>query len=447
MTPRRVSPRAALLALLLVGMMLPLILACGGLPVTLTTAETASWACPSPTPLPYGEEGPIKQIIRHPQPTASPGGPVRYSEEPVYYAQWEQEYSSLGGPPFPSPTPYVVVGTTYSLGQRVRIPPLFAQVTAAGGAMIGDRRRLYLLTIRWVNPTAAAIPFNYAGQVTLRAIVTPDGRELTDAWRVSAEAMEIAGVAGLPDAIPPGESQALVPVLAPTGEPETVDLAVLRSTSYTPLPGAADPAQHPPTSTPEAAPTTNADLRAPGADLVVVQFVNAAPGGPSCDSPGATTDYAIRTDGHTINGVPDGPVAAPAGAGRVVQVALNQVGKRYVWGAMGPESFDCSGLMVWAYAQVGIRIPARTSYDQFARLRPVDRSQLQPGDLVYFAQPGAGVSHVGMLAGDTDGDGTWDLVHAMSPRYGIRVTPDIFHNGFYTGAGCSLCIVGFRTMR
>jgi cell wall-associated NlpC family hydrolase len=439
------TPRTTRLTLLLLGVVAPLILACVGLPAT-TTTETASWVCPSPTPLPYGEAGPVKEVVRHAQPTAAPSGPVSYDEEPVYFEEWEQEYGDRGGPPFPSPTPYVVVGTTYSFGQRVRIPPLFAQVTATAADELDGGRQLYLVEIRWLNPTTEPIAMDYASQIALRAVTSPAGREVTsDTWRVSAESLRLSDMDELPTAVPTGESAVVVPIIAPAGEPKTVDVTMRRSASFAPVYAVTGTLPPSPTATVEASPTPNTSLQAPFEDLVVVQFVSARAAGPPCGSPGATTEYA--TEGYTVNGVADGPVAAPVGASRVVQMALNQVGKRYVWGAAGPETFDCSGLMIWSYAQVGIRVPARTSYDQYARLKPVDRAQLQPGDLVYFAQPGAEVSHVGMLAGDTDGDGTWDLVHAMSPRYGIRVTPSIFNSAYYAGPGCELCIVGFRTMR
>ena len=143
----------------------------------------------------------------------------------------------------------------------------------------------------------------------------------------------------------------------------------------------------------------------------------------------------------------DLPVAAPPGAARVVQLALNQVGKRYVWGAEGPEVFDCSGLVQWAYAQAGIAL-LRTAQQQHDSLRPIAAAALQPGDLVFFAKPNRPhITHVAMVIGDADGDGTLDVVHAMSPALGIRVTRNLFGSAYYAGAGCELCIAGFGTVR
>jgi cell wall-associated NlpC family hydrolase len=100
---------------------------------------------------------------------------------------------------------------------------------------------------------------------------------------------------------------------------------------------------------------------------------------------------------------------ASAVAGGVVGAAMSKLGSPYSWGATGPDAFDCSGLMFWAYQQMGKSIP-RTSSAQIAGGTPVSRDQLQPGDIVgYFS----GVSHVGMYIGDGK------IVHASD--YGIPV--------------------------
>ncbi|MEO5832488.1 MAG: C40 family peptidase [Nakamurella sp.] len=78
-----------------------------------------------------------------------------------------------------------------------------------------------------------------------------------------------------------------------------------------------------------------------------------------------------------------------------VEAALSKVGSRYVWGAAGPEQFDCSGLTSWAWNQAGVTIP-RTSGTQ-AGLPVVPLDQLRPGDLITFYSP---VSHVAMYIGD-----------------------------------------------
>lgn len=81
-------------------------------------------------------------------------------------------------------------------------------------------------------------------------------------------------------------------------------------------------------------------------------------------------------------------------AGRAVQAALSRLGRPYVWGATGPDRFDCSGLVQWAYAQAGVHLD-RTTYQQINDGAPVPRSQVRPGDLVF---PHAG--HVQMAIGN-----------------------------------------------
>jgi cell wall-associated NlpC family hydrolase len=81
-------------------------------------------------------------------------------------------------------------------------------------------------------------------------------------------------------------------------------------------------------------------------------------------------------------------------AGMAVRAALSRLGRPYVWGATGPDQFDCSGLVQWAYAQAGIHLD-RTTYQQINDGIPVARSQVRPGDLVF---PHAG--HVQLAIGN-----------------------------------------------
>jgi peptidoglycan DL-endopeptidase CwlO len=99
-------------------------------------------------------------------------------------------------------------------------------------------------------------------------------------------------------------------------------------------------------------------------------------------------------------------------SGIAVAAALTRRGLPYVWGATGPRTFDCSGLMLWAWAQAGITIP-RTSLAQ-SKLPSVPLDKLQPGDLVTYYSP---VSHVGMYVGNGL------VVHASMPGVPIRVVP------------------------
>lgn len=97
----------------------------------------------------------------------------------------------------------------------------------------------------------------------------------------------------------------------------------------------------------------------------------------------------------------------------VAAAALAQLGKPYGWGSAGPDAFDCSGLMVWAYAQNGIAIP-RTSQAQLAGGTPVPMDQLEPGDIIGYYP---GVTHVGMYIGDGM------VVHSSDYGIPIQVVP------------------------
>lgn len=112
-----------------------------------------------------------------------------------------------------------------------------------------------------------------------------------------------------------------------------------------------------------------------------------------------------------------------SGSSDAVDAAMTRIGMPYSWGAVGPDSFDCSGLMVWAYQQMGKTIP-RTSQAQLSGGTPVPRDQLQPGDIIGFYP---GVTHVGMYVGDGK------IVHAST--YGVPVqVVSIDQGGSYQGA-------------
>lgn len=112
-----------------------------------------------------------------------------------------------------------------------------------------------------------------------------------------------------------------------------------------------------------------------------------------------------RTGGRGAGPARLPPVSAPGtitgNAAGIVRTALDAIGTPYRWGGTAENGFDCSGLVQWAYAQHGVRLP-RMSRDQASSgvlVTPV-LDALQPGDILLFAaQPGSGVSHVGMYVG------------------------------------------------
>ncbi|GAA2397701.1 NlpC/P60 family protein [Streptomyces coeruleofuscus] len=105
--------------------------------------------------------------------------------------------------------------------------------------------------------------------------------------------------------------------------------------------------------------------------------------------------------------------APNARAVAAVSYAYQKLGSPYVWGATGPNAFDCSGLVQAAYRSAGVSLP-RTTYSQIDAGRRVSRSELLPGDLVFFY---AGISHVGIYVGDGR------MIHAPSPSAPVRVAP------------------------
>ncbi|WP_232320578.1 C40 family peptidase [Herbidospora daliensis] len=102
-----------------------------------------------------------------------------------------------------------------------------------------------------------------------------------------------------------------------------------------------------------------------------------------------------------------------------LQAAASKLGSRYVWGAEGPDTFDCSGLVQWAFAQAGIKMP-RVTNQQWATGPQVSLAQAQPGDLLFWrsdpTNPGY-ISHVAIYWGDGK------MLH--SPRTGdvVKIAP------------------------
>ncbi|MGB2953626.1 MAG: NlpC/P60 family protein [Gaiellaceae bacterium] len=97
-------------------------------------------------------------------------------------------------------------------------------------------------------------------------------------------------------------------------------------------------------------------------------------------------------------GIPTSPGAAgpapPPTHGGVVGIAMQYLGIPYRWGGASPSGFDCSGLTMYVFAQVGVSLP-HSSYGQYSMGSPVSRADLQPGDLVFFD----GLGHVGIYVG------------------------------------------------
>ena len=107
--------------------------------------------------------------------------------------------------------------------------------------------------------------------------------------------------------------------------------------------------------------------------------------------------------------------AAPASGRGALAVAAARaaVGRPYVWGQAGPDAFDCSGLVQWAWAQAGVALP-RTSQAQAGAGRRVPLDQARPGDIVVYRED---ASHVGIYAGGGQ------VVHSPHPGATVRYDP------------------------
>ncbi len=110
---------------------------------------------------------------------------------------------------------------------------------------------------------------------------------------------------------------------------------------------------------------------------------------------------------------------------RIANLAKKQLGKPYKWGAEGPDRFDCSGLALFVYEQVGIQLP-RNSRSQAKVGQIVTIDNLKPGDLLFFATKGKTVNHVGIYVGGHD------FIHA--PKKHVPVSKNSLNNSFWRRA-------------
>jgi peptidoglycan DL-endopeptidase CwlO len=107
------------------------------------------------------------------------------------------------------------------------------------------------------------------------------------------------------------------------------------------------------------------------------------------------------------------PSAAPGGGAAMVQAALTRVRSPYTWGGAGPNAFDCSGLIMWAFQQTGKSLP-HSSQALASGGQPVAISELQAGDIVTFYSD---ASHEGIYIGDGM------MVHSSTYGTPVRVAP------------------------
>jgi len=131
-----------------------------------------------------------------------------------------------------------------------------------------------------------------------------------------------------------------------------------------------------------------------------------APAAPTV--PGPTAPAPIASTPITLLSAAS-PTASRSSA---MRNALSKVGAPYRYGSAGPNAFDCSGLVSWAFKNAGTSLP-RSSRAMSTAGKAVSKSDLQPGDLVFFYKP---VSHVGIYIGDGK------IVHASSKKSPVKVS-------------------------
>jgi peptidoglycan DL-endopeptidase CwlO len=142
-----------------------------------------------------------------------------------------------------------------------------------------------------------------------------------------------------------------------------------------------------------------------------------------------TTEASAAATSAGVSGSTSGLVGQ-AQINAMLNAALSRRGMPYVWGAAGPVSFDCSGLVEWSFAQAGLRMP-RVAADQ-ARTGPaVPVSQLQPGDLLFYhtdpTDPGY-ISHVAIYLGNGQ------MLQAPQTGENVEIVPAITSGREYAGA-------------
>lgn len=145
--------------------------------------------------------------------------------------------------------------------------------------------------------------------------------------------------------------------------------------------------------------------------------------------PVTTTRWVPGQPGQAGGSQANGSALSQQQINTMLNAALSRRGMPYVWGAEGPSSFDCSGLVQWSFAQAGITMP-RVAADQALTGPAVPASQLQPGDLLFWrTDPTAPdyISHVAIYLGNG-----W-MIQAPEPGEYVEVVPVTFGSG-YAGA-------------
>jgi cell wall-associated NlpC family hydrolase len=138
----------------------------------------------------------------------------------------------------------------------------------------------------------------------------------------------------------------------------------------------------------------------------------------------AASSRSTASGGSSQSGSPGGSSSRGYGGAADIRIAQRYLGVPYVWGGASPAGFDCSGLVMYVFAQLGVSLPHNAAM-QFTCCTPVPRAQLQPGDLVFFGSSPATIHHVGIYVGDDT------MIDA--PCTGEVVQYDTLFSDFYSG--------------
>lgn len=141
--------------------------------------------------------------------------------------------------------------------------------------------------------------------------------------------------------------------------------------------------------------------------------------------------YAAQGSGSSSKGNSGGGVVGTVkvsgGAQQILDSAVQHVGTPYVWGGTSPSGFDCSGFVQYVYRANGVSL-SRTSQQQYGNGVSVSRSELSPGDLVFFSTYASGASHVGIYVGNNV------MIHSGNRGVGYSDITDGYYGPRYLGA-------------
>ena len=144
--------------------------------------------------------------------------------------------------------------------------------------------------------------------------------------------------------------------------------------------------------------------------VLVMMVVSVLPSSSTSSNGSVDTDISDNYDGYE----PDGDSTV---GNNIVKSALTKIGCKYVWGAEGPNEFDCSGLVWWSMNENGVKFTRTTAAVLSTMGQEVKTDDLQPGDIITFRTIPSYVSHVGIYIGDGK------MVHAPNPETPVKVEP------------------------